>query len=604
MVFRKTTASVASAMNKQEQRVFIILVASIWAYLALRSALVPVTHDEAATFLHYLQLDAFIPYFSMWDANNHLLNSALAYLSINLFGNHVFWLRLPNLLAFGLFAYYLYLISGHIKHAVVRWLTVVAMLTASFQIEFFGMARGYGLSLAFLLGAIHYGSAYLKEGKVKDQWKLWGMMLLALLANMSLMNTLIVFGGMVVLHVFRMKRTEIWRHALPLCVAGGGLLALGGFYAMKLKVLGLLYTGDQDGFVTNTVYSFTRFQFEYPSVVLAWVLAIAGLVCCAYLAWKWVRDGFAWNTGTVVGGLLLLNAIGSILLEVLMGVNYPEERTGVYFLTQFILVLGFTADELATSRPVLKWAALPLVFFPIQLLATANMYTSQLWAYIHVDRDVYQHAARLQQSSEIPLRISGARMYELSWAHDNIVYGGGLQLMETTQYPDTTADLIVARSQDVAFGSLNADTVYYNAQSGFALLQPDSRLEFMPADTLSKEMEFVGSEPFFNIAEWEVREANGEHGIIEFSLSGQTTERPMEAHVVITSQNDAGETVSYERIPLYWIRKCWRGEKYSVRRFYRFPPGASRAVVYLWNSGQKPIAVQFSEVIVSRQLKD
>ena len=182
-------------MNKTETRLYLLLVLVIWLYLGVRCALVPVVHDEAATFLHYLQLDQYIPYFSLWDANNHILNSALAHLSINIFGNHFFWLRLPNLLSFGLFAYYLFRLAKNFEHRWSRWFTVLAMLTASFLIEFFGLARGYGMSMAFLIGAIYHAAAYLRHGQLRDQGWVWLFMFFALLANMSLFNSMLVFFG-------------------------------------------------------------------------------------------------------------------------------------------------------------------------------------------------------------------------------------------------------------------------------------------------------------------------------------------------------------------------------------------------------------------------
>jgi len=51
---------------------------AIGIYLILRAVFIPLVHDEAATFFHYIHSFDFVPFIAHWDANNHILNSALA----------------------------------------------------------------------------------------------------------------------------------------------------------------------------------------------------------------------------------------------------------------------------------------------------------------------------------------------------------------------------------------------------------------------------------------------------------------------------------------------------------------------------------------------
>ncbi len=541
-------------MNESEKRLFILVATVIGVYLGLRAYFVPVVHDEAATFLHYLQVDSYIPYFALWDANNHILNSALAHAFVNLFNDHVFWLRLPNLLTFPLFCFYLYRLVSPIHQPVVRWLVALAMLTASFQIEFFALARGYGMSISFLLGAVFHASLYLQKGELRHQWWLWTFMFLALLANMSLMLCLIIFLGMCGLKLLNLKNKDWKKHALTLIFFGGGLFLLASFYALKMKVLGLLYTGSTAGFVSVTSYSFARFQFDYPSMTLAWMLTIIGLISGGSLVYGWISSRFKWSSAAVVGLLLILNAVGAILLEKLLGVNYPDERTALYFLTFLILSVGYASNQAAYINRKLIWFSLPLLYFPIQLMSTANLSTSQLWAYLHIDQKIIQRAAEMQTLSERPLRISGGRMHELSWAYQNIACNCGLQLLERESFPDTTADLIIARALDVDFSSLNSDTVYYNPTTHFALLKPnnDTKSSYV-TDTLSLPLHYSGNETYFNLARWNLDQDLGESGLLNFDFTANSRNNPMHYQIVITSQDSVGTTLSYEYIPLHWL---------------------------------------------------
>lgn len=582
-------------MSKTARIVYVILVALLWIYLGFRAALVPVAHDEAATFLHYLQVNELFPYFSMWDANNHILNTVLAWVSVNVFGDHFFWLRLPNLLFFPLFAWYLYRIVQELG-PVVRWIVILAMLTASFQLEFFALARGYGMSTAFLLMAIYHAAEYIKTKALSHQAWLWLALLFALLANMSLMVSLLIFIGLIAFSALFVAPSVRRKH-LSLCVLlGGGLLVVGAFYALKMRALGLLYTGNLEGFAEVTVRSIARFQFQYDSIELAWVIIALGAASIVFLQWAVIQRKIPFSTGNVVAALLLMNANGAIFLANLMGVNYPEERTGVFFLTLFILTAGFAANRAAQLKPKLQWLAIPLLFFPVQFLSTINVHTTKLWGYLHFDREIYHRAAALRAEAEEPLRVSGHRMHELSWAYNNIVYQGGMQLVERIGFPDTTADLLIMRD-DMEGWPQRADTLFYNPKTGFALLRPHSTESFEDAEVFTLEDKTYSDQAtYFNLMDWSLGDSMAKRGMLSLNFTADSGDEPLKAHIVITSKDSEGNTLSYETIPLFWIRKYWSGELYRVRRFYQFPAGASQAIVYLWNSGDVSTRVAFSEM--------
>jgi hypothetical protein len=54
---------------------------------------------------------------------------------------------------------------------------------AAFALEFFSMARGYGMSLGFMLGACYHAGIYLEDKKLGQQAAAWLWMWLAVAAN-------------------------------------------------------------------------------------------------------------------------------------------------------------------------------------------------------------------------------------------------------------------------------------------------------------------------------------------------------------------------------------------------------------------------------------
>ena len=91
------------------------------AFLLFRAQALSFTHDEALTYLHAIRPGIGRLFaFGYPNANNHLLNSALAWCSYRMFGNAEWALRLPNVLAFGIFVFAAYrLLSRRLRAALV-----------------------------------------------------------------------------------------------------------------------------------------------------------------------------------------------------------------------------------------------------------------------------------------------------------------------------------------------------------------------------------------------------------------------------------------------------------------------------------------------------
>jgi hypothetical protein len=573
----------------------------LFAYLTARAILVPVVHDEAATFFHYIQLNSYIPWFAMWDANNHILNSALAHASVNLFGDSPLPLRLPNLLHFPLFALYTYRICGCLQAPYLRKLAAAAMLTASFMLEFFALARGYGMSMAWFMAAMWHAWQYLHTGALRHQWYTWAAMLLALLANMSLMNSLTAMGLIFGFYTLLQRRTWQATHIASMVLGGGTLFCAAAYYALKLKVLGLLYTGSIAGLVKATAFSFARFQFDLPHLWFALVLTCIGAAACLWLLWRFLSGNGTWTMGRLAAMVLLANALAAVFLEILLNVNYPEERTAIYFVPLFVLAIAFAADEAAQLKPALALTAMPLLYFPIECAATANVYTSHLWYDLHIPEALYQRAEEAQRQSQYPLRVSGRNMYALAWPYRNLVHGSDLQAMEPLAYPDPTAHLLVAWNGYLDFTSLQADTLYFHPKTGFALLQPKGE-QIAPYDSVVTfpPSHYKGDAPYHDIAQW--MPLQGKHGELWLSWRATQTDAPIHGQVVITAQDSTGNTLYYDYLPLHWIRKHWHGETYHMRRGFHLPEGTSRALAYFWNIGKRPAHIEFFDARLNPQM--
>ena len=91
-------------MNKKISSVFyLILFAILWTYLLIRTIKVPFLEDEIATWFIYIMHGHLLPMSGYVDANNHILNSILAWIPAQFFDPSPAILRLPNFLFFPVF---------------------------------------------------------------------------------------------------------------------------------------------------------------------------------------------------------------------------------------------------------------------------------------------------------------------------------------------------------------------------------------------------------------------------------------------------------------------------------------------------------------------
>ncbi|MCB0807636.1 MAG: hypothetical protein KDC05_17710, partial [Bacteroidales bacterium] len=176
-------------MKKHHRQIVFTLFGLVGLYLVLRAIFMPLIHDEIATFFRYVHLGTFIPYHSEWSTNNHILNSALTWVSYELFGPSPISQRLPNLFFIPVYFFFIWKISGKIKNRYLQWAFLILMVTIHNYMDFFSLSRGYGMSLAMMSGAIWFVWRSFETGKTRDYFFALLFMFFAVSAILILVNT-------------------------------------------------------------------------------------------------------------------------------------------------------------------------------------------------------------------------------------------------------------------------------------------------------------------------------------------------------------------------------------------------------------------------------
>jgi hypothetical protein len=177
------------------------------AFATLRATRVPLTYDEAASYIRYL--DTTVPsvfdttslsIFNFEVATNHFLNTLLTKVSVAVAGDSELVLRVPNLIAYAMFMVFSVLILGRY---VRPWIAAAGLLLLNlnpYVLDFFTVSRGYGLSIGFLMGAMFFLFRFLDRLKARqeafrDASRTFAFALASVMSNFALLNVwLSVFG--------------------------------------------------------------------------------------------------------------------------------------------------------------------------------------------------------------------------------------------------------------------------------------------------------------------------------------------------------------------------------------------------------------------------
>ncbi len=406
-------------------------------YVLLKAFLIPITYDEAYTVERY----AHLPFWSIMRspqafnlANNHVLNTLLVKVLMHV-SRHPFVLRLPNIIAAGLYLYTMRMIGRTLYE---RWQTAffLSALLNPMLYEFFALERGYGMSIAFLSFTILQLVLVQKDAPAKrnlhTHLSLASCVLTVYSGLSMLLPVALIFFGVIVV-----RYTQHESGKLPARIAQ--TLALPALYASSLCWLifkpvtylnraNAFFHGGNTGFFTDTWSSmisdllglrprgFEAFDAgDYASGKLTFyaaaTLAIV-IAASAFTTYKLIKErDLRGNFLNYLPLYLLTGCIAGINLQFyLLHLRLVNYRVALYLFPLAILVL-FSAVKLYsgkytafTVRAAWTIALLLVLNFCTQLKIT---YTTE-WPF-----DAYNDKVCAAVASDHPLQRLGrkAKLY-------------------------------------------------------------------------------------------------------------------------------------------------------------------------------------------------
>lgn len=496
----------------KEAWLFLIGAGLCWMYVITRALWVPLVHDEANSFFHFIKDGSWVPFMGKWDAANHVLAMAMGKLGYTLFGPGAFALRSSAVLCYPLLAWCTWRMGNRIADPLVRWCLWAALLAMPFAMEFFALFRGYGPSFAFLLWAMAMGLDFLETGRTRA-FVLAALALgLGVNANLSLLPIWAVGLALLASGIARGSHTSAGGRKPLLVVRIAAWLGAGlspGLwmiaFAMGLRERGLLYYGSDRGLLAGSFASLReRLTPELSNAAgIAICIALFMFVLAALVVVIRQREQRRYPLLVLVCVLLGAEFLARWVLGEAFGVLYPKDRAMLHFVPLLLIAFATAVDRYARSIRPFALLALPLLILPFHTIATADLHSTTQWPEESISDAVRAAVQERQAASDTGLLVTGSSPLCAIWDHK--LYCGGNAF--ATVFPSDTllpwADLLLADARKPERWKGRFTVVLGPKDSGQWLLEPIQRMQRRPVwdsvfaiSTTRKEfMELYAAEP-------------------------------------------------------------------------------------------------------------
>ena len=441
--------------------------------------------------------------------------------------------------------------------------------TSAFLIEFFGLARGYGLASAFLVFSLQQTALYFHLGKKRALLGACTGWLLAVYSSLTLLPFALL--GILLLLLFTLKRRFfIWLAPVLLSAA---VLVYFVQYSFLLKELGKLYYGGTDGFFVNTVETLTFYLWNCKSV---WLNGVLTLLFCFIMFvavrsfWK-VKNVFE---PSLIFSLFLFAGVVSILVQHwLLGVNFPEDRTAIYLVIFFFGAFTLAIDEF-TARKGMAFGliGIAMVFF----LWNFNFSHSIAFYEEHVDVELVK---RIPKSVyKIPPTTSGRWNMENELTRELEL---PFRVYQSNDQPsDTLVDYMIFYPNKRKELLPHYNVLHQDEVSGLALLE---RKTLLPRTRVDEVTNAIVSE-----AEFQTLYSSDLTDPLILRCKGKLEQLTKEKEIfIIFSSEDSlsKQRFTYEAVPIVRNKKVTdSGEmRFDFSYALNAIKGANSFAVYIWN---------------------
>ena len=563
----------------------------VFIAICLRGFFVPFTHDEASTFFFYIQSNNYLPYKAHVYTNNHVLNSALANLFYHLAGSSRFVLRLPNILAFPLLCFGIFRLFNYLNKTGSKIILLCFFILTFNFLDFFELCRGYGLSMAFMVLGLSYLFDYFNSQGFKNLLLFslyWQLALSANLIFVVLLSVLLFF-----IFLFQFRQRVFWStRNLTLQAINLALLFFWIKFSFFYRSQGVLDSGFGEDYWEVSFKSLMLFIFGTDFLWMQIVVVSVFLTVLIGSSILYIRKPASLDAIYKPQFFLLLLLCCFIVLfyltKKLLNVNYPEDRTGLFFYVLFALSIAFFLDQIRTRWSLLF--AAPVLLSSLVYFALAFNLTSFTHYFYHVmPKQVYSYLENEFHKDKHVFTLGGHTNREMNYAFANYRGGGMLNPMDIGKGMCMNCDYYYALKEEKPYYQFFYDEVVTDKRWGRVLLKRKQKIERKEIKSLSTpSIHFAGNSEYFEFLRF-TDSATACRNCMEadLELHFKKVPKPFKAFVVFSINDEKDQPVYYKRLLLNWIADDLDG---AIKRFKLTTgplPQKFKAIVYLWNIDKK-----------------
>lgn len=410
---------------KPQNLVILLFSIILLIYTGYRSCVLSFTHDESYSFIHYVH-SSFIDILSYnlnpVIANSHTLNTLSMKWMGSIFGNSEFILRFHSVLAHVIYLIFTYLILKDIPSIIIRILGFIILNFNPYLLDFFSLARGYGLSISFMIASIYFFTQYIKSNKSMHLYLSLTISILAVLANYSLITyaaALIILVEYMIIIKQPVLKTMIFKN-IPILFTLFVLFLIYNGPIKKLLDHNELNFGGNNGLWFDTVissiccYLYSSPYFEMLIIFLRFLVIFVsiGSVLVIYKQYKTNTI----NNLSYITIILYFILTASLLQHIFLNGSFFKERFALFLVPLFFFALLNVFFYMISQSKFIKVSAYILVFLVI-CCSSSISYSSMNLSYCYAwkyDADTKDMIAELckQKESKATISIGNTWIFE------------------------------------------------------------------------------------------------------------------------------------------------------------------------------------------------
>lgn len=414
--------------SARQLRLLLFMAGVLFCYTVARAYLIPFVHDESYSFLNAVNLPlSDVLSLRFKDANNHPLNSWGMFVFSKLLGSSELSLRLPNLLAHLIYLFASLMIVRRFSSPIVAISSFLVLNINIFLLEFFALARGYGLGSGFLMLSVWLAVESIEANRELRSFILGSSALiagtLAVLSNYTFIYFYVALPlGLLMGRVLRSPETNnqalndisprissllllafaFWNSGLTMLTAGREIIAL--------RRLGVFYVGGKNGFWQDTIRSIIDHSVTATTIApadwigtalevgIALILTLSALLVARLLVKRRFSRGRLALAAMVC--VFFCSVVLVISAFVILDVNYPQDRSAVFLIPLLGIAVIFAMNEVSNLQirvariMSLSIAVMVALILSVNFLPSVNFHSTTVWPY---DADAKRMLADLER---------------------------------------------------------------------------------------------------------------------------------------------------------------------------------------------------------------